>query len=65
MKTNKEEIKNELIETINGFYKEYKIPPMNITNEEWNTFLYVVEYNDNKRLFGRIIWKIIYMLLIL
>lgn len=43
MNNNIEEIKEELLNTINGFYEIYTIPPMIISDKEWDTFLYVVE----------------------
>ena len=39
----KEIIKTSLLNTINDFYKEYKLPPMNIKDNEWNKLLDVVE----------------------
>ena len=42
MKTN-EIIKWELLETINGFYKEYPLPPMNISDSEWDKLFDIVE----------------------
>ena len=40
---NKEIIKAKLINTINGFYNDYQLPPMNISDSEWNKLLDVVE----------------------
>ena len=43
MKNNIKAIKQELLETINDLYIEYKLPPMNISDEEWDLYLHVVE----------------------
>ena len=39
----KEKIRTEIFKIINRFYLEYKLPPMNITDSEWDTFLDVIE----------------------
>ena len=43
MENNKESIKEELLGVIDRLYKEYKIPPMLVSNEELDDLLYVVE----------------------
>lgn len=43
MKKNIKAIKQELLETINDLYIEYKLPPMNISDKEWDLYLHVVE----------------------
>ena len=40
---NKEIIKAELLNTINDFYTNYNLPPMKISDNEWQSFLDVIE----------------------
>ncbi len=37
------EIKEDIFKTIDGFYKEYKLPPMAVTDEEWDKYFHVIE----------------------
>ena len=43
MVNNKEMIKEDLKMTIDRFYKEHKLPTMNISDNDWNSLLDVVE----------------------
>ena len=45
MENNKEMIKEEILSVIERAYKEHKLPPMSISDEEIDDLMYVVESN--------------------
>jgi hypothetical protein len=40
---NTNEIIKDIFKTIDDFYKEYKLPPMAVTEEEWNNYFDVIK----------------------
>lgn len=38
-----QQVKEEIFNVIEDLYSHYNLPPINISDEEWNNFLYIIE----------------------